>query len=189
MLILPNNYTPFNIMAVDPGLNNTGISIYTLNCNDRSIIAIDAFTLKNDKLNDNSGLDSDVHLDRIIKSYKLKNHLINVLHYVKPLIVICESPFYNHFRPSAYASLLQIIQFIQTTVIEYNPNVIFHTLEPLLIKKIIGAGMVTGKIDVKKAVTSRGDIMDKLICNIELLDEHSIDAIAIGYSFLKLSES
>lgn len=186
-IVAPKSYDSFNIIGIDPSVNNFGISIYSIDYLSRKINSIEAFTLKNQRLYDNSTLDEDLYSDRNIKIYKLKNHFINILANINPSLVICESPFYNPSMPNAYASLVQIIQTIQFACLEYNNNIYFSTIEPLLVKKTIGAGMTTGKIDVKDSVLRNELIMSKIINNVIELDEHSIDAIAIAYSFLKIN--
>lgn len=184
-IILPSSYNRFTIIGIDPGVNNFGISIYNMNNNE--IIDINAFTLINAKIKDLSGLNEETNSDRIIKIRKIQEHFKNILYTVNPILVVCESPFYNPSMPNAYASLVQIIEAIQLTCIEFNNNIIFTLIEPLLMKKTIGAGMMTGKIDVKLSVTNTKNIMEKLLVDINILDEHSIDAIAITYSYLKIN--
>lgn len=186
-ITLPYNYTDYNIISVDPGLNNFGVCI--ININDNTVKSIKAFTLKNDSLKDNVNLLNENNTERIVKLYKLKNTFLNILQHHNPILVISESPFFNPTRPSAFSSLTQVIQIIQMVCYEHNNNISFNTIEPLLVKKTVNAGMTSNKLNVKDAIKNITVIMNSLLNNIELLDEHSIDAIAIGYSFIKLNIS
>lgn len=186
-LMIPESFKIFRIMGIDPGLNNLGIALFDIDYSNRTIVRIEAFTLVNDKLKDESGLDLDTHAERTIKLMKLRNTLLNIVSANKPYMVACESPFYNRFRPTAYAALVEVIRLIHMTIIEHNGNTVFQTVEPLLVKKHIGAGMQTGKLDVKKAVSLKPELMSVLVNDLNSLDEHSIDAIAVGYTFLKTS--
>lgn len=171
-------------MSIDPGLNNCGVCIYDIEYKTNRVISIYAFTLVIEKVKDLSGLDIESFSERVVKLYKLKEILKSVLLTYSPSFVVCESPFFNRFRPTAYSALVEVLSVIRSSVIEYNSNISFNTLEPLLIKKIVGAGMMKGKLDVKQAVSQNKFIMERLIVDLNTLDEHAIDAIAIGFSFL-----
>jgi Holliday junction resolvasome RuvABC endonuclease subunit len=188
-LIMPVNYNNIRLLGIDPGVNNTGIAIFDLDFFHKKILSIEAYTLVNSKLPNYTGLDEEFFPERTVKLYKLKAAINYVLNSVNPCIVACESPFYNRLRPMAYGSLLEVLNAIHVSIIEYNHNVQFYTIEPLLVKKTIGAGMMKGKVDVKDSMLKRNDIMSVLKNNIDALDEHSIDAIAVGYSFLARLEN
>lgn len=186
-LIVPNHYQHVKIMAIDPGLNNTGIAVFELDYGSRSIVAIEPFTLVVQKLANTTGLDDELYSDRNIKLYKLRDNFRQVLANINPFAIVCESPFFNPLRPMAYASLVEVLAIIQNAIIEHNNNITFNTIAPKSAKKVIGSGMDTGKLDVRAAVMRHNDIMSVLRNDINMLDEHSIDAIAVGYSFLKLT--
>jgi len=184
-LIVPRGFMTYKILGIDPGLNNTGLAIFDIDYATRSILSIETITLVNEKLLDRNELNPETSMERISKLYRLKNAFKEMLQHISPCIVACESPFYNRFRPSAYSSLIETICYLHTAVIELNPNIIFETIEPLLVKKIVGAGATKGKVDVKHSVISNHVLISALKQNIELLDEHSIDAIAVGYAYLQ----
>lgn len=187
MLIVPSSFNTYRIMSIDPGLNNCGVASYEMEYGTNRVLSIDAFTLVIDKVRDISGLDDETFSERVIKLYKLKEALKQVFQIYNPSQVVCESPFFNRFRPTAYSALVEVLNVIRSSVIEYNMNIHFSTIEPLLIKKIVGAGMMKGKLDVKDAVSKNEFIMARLIKHLDTLDEHAIDAIAIGFSFLNIS--
>lgn len=187
-LIVPDQYKSFTILGVDPGLNHTGVAVFQIDAYNRLIQSIIAFTIHTNQLADTTGIDDELHTDRIIKLYKLKHSIQETIVKVNPVVIACESPFYNTKFPMAYAALVEAIDFIQSAAIEINGNIFFRTIEPLLVKKTVGAGMTKGKLDVKTAIANTPHLMRALQMNLDLLDEHSIDAIAIGYTFLKLSE-
>ena len=184
-LIIPDTYSVYKVLGIDPGLNNTGIAIFTIDCVSNSILNIDAFTLINDKLSDYTGLDEEQYTERTIKLYKLQEAVNHVLAFNNPIAVGCEAPFYNRFRPMAYGALLEVVNNIFASIIKYNPNILFHLLEPLLVKKIVGAGFMKGKISVKESVAKIPELVNVTSQDLNTLDEHSIDAIAVGYSMLK----
>lgn len=186
-LILSDKYHRINLLAIDPGLNNTGIAIYEIDYHTKTILKIEAFTIAVEKLRNTTGLADEDFAERLIKLLKLKSSILNVLANTSPCIVAIEAPFYNRFRPMAYGALVEVLSVIQSAVLEYNYGILFRKVEPLLVKKCVGAGMMKGKLDVKASVKNIPVVMNSLVNDIECLDEHAIDAIAIGYSFLKLS--
>lgn len=183
MLTIPDNFYNYNYLAIDPGLNNTGIAIFNMNYKTLELNSIHAFTIVTDKLRDNTVLDNDIYSDRMIKLWKIRSAMIEVLTVYCPANIVCESPFFNRFRPTAYASLVEVLSVFNSVIVEYNPNIMFEPIAPLLVKKTVGAGMETGKLDVKDSIKRIPYIMNILMNNVEYLDEHSIDAIAIGYTY------
>lgn len=189
-LFIPPIYNNYNIVSIDPGLNNLGIAIFNMKSTTSSdlfndVNTIEAFTLKNDKLKDPAYITNDICSDRYIKLAKIQEAMNYILNRYRPNQVLCESPFFNRLRPSAYASLVEVINTIQYCIYQYNTNVYFKTVEPLLVKKRVGAGYVNGKQDMKTAIMNKPEIISKLKNDVNLLDEHAIDAIAIGYGYLK----
>lgn len=184
MLVIPDRYINYKLVAIDPGLTNTGVAIYEINDRNK-IVNIYSHTIQPDKLPYKVLLDNSIVTDRVIRLFKLRLAIQILTSQVRPSAVICEGPFYSSFRPMAYGSLVETISYIQAGVMEVDPNIYFDLIQPLSVKKTIGAGMMKGKVDVTKAVSMRSDIMSVLRNPLEELDEHSIDAIAIGYSHLK----
>lgn len=188
MLHVPDYYNNYNILSIDPGLNNTGISIYNCSGHVNNVNTISAFSLNTDKVDDPKYVDEFWHTERMLKICRMKQALQNILIQVNPCLVICESPFFNRLMPSAYQALVQVISGFQQATIEYNQNIPFYFIEPLLVKKKIGAGFTSGKVSVKEMVGSNDFIMSRLVSNINYLDEHAIDAIAIAYGYIKSKE-
>lgn len=182
-----NYFNKFNLLAIDPGLNNTGLAIFEIDYYNRKIISIQANTIITDKVINKTGLTDEEFPDRLIKLMKLKQSLRFALMNSNPCIVACEAPFFNRFRPNAYGALVEVMNTIQMTILDHNHGILFYKVEPLLVKKCVGAGSMKGKLDVKACVSNIPEITNVLLSDINSLDEHSIDAIAVGYSYLKLS--
>lgn len=193
-LVTPDYFNQYKIIALDPGLNNTGVSIFTMK-NDfvkdayDNLISIESFTLINHKLPYPNFMDDDTHDERFQKLHRMYQALNLVFAQYGPMEVVCEAPFFNRLRPTAFAPLVQVIEYIKLALFNYNPNINFKLIEPLLVKKRVGAGYVNGKFDMKVAVSNNQEIISKLITSWNLLDEHAIDSIAIGYGYLKAKEN
>jgi len=185
-IAIPDAYKTYRILGIDPGLTYTGIAIYTLN-NYSELKSVEAFTIQPSLRDTSVLLDSEIVGDRYIRLMSLLRLMREVTCKYNPSVVACEGPFYSSFRPTAYASLVETINYIKQGIYGINPYTPTEIIQPLLIKKTIGAGMQKGKIDVAKAVSMNETIMKALTMNLDTLDEHSIDAIAIAYTYLVLS--
>ena len=181
---IPEHQHQARIMGIDPGLNNTGVALIDINSYTGNILSVQAFTLVNDALPDYTGLEPNWVGERVWKLHKLRTHLSMLFHNEQPKAVGCESPFYNRFMPMAYGALLQVTSMIHNSVIETRPHTYFEMLEPLLVKKTVGSGATKGKLDMKLCLSQIPAIMSVLQNPLESLDEHSVDAIAVGYTLL-----
>lgn len=182
--VIPNDYHRIRMVAIDPGLINCGIAIFNLNYSLKCVERIEGFTLTNDRLFNFAGLSEDNWTDRIIKLQKLRHALSIVMYNSAPSIVVCESPFFNRLRPSAFEPLVEVMTVIKQAVLDFNMNIMLDTLEPRVIKKAIGADAMDGKEAVREAVRRTEPITNVLVNPIDSLDQHAIDAVAIGYTYL-----
>ena len=66
----------------------------------------------------------------------------------------------------------------------YNPNIMFFTISPLEVKKSVRSKYK--KEEVRTAISQIPELTDILPTDYISYDEHSIDSIAVGYSFLTL---
>lgn len=188
-IVIPLEYGTYRLIGIDPGLNYTGIAIYDIDYVTGKILRIEAFTLNNDRLIDDTGFDLEFIPERSVKLYKLKYAIQTVLRDHNPSHVVCEAPFYNRFMPMAYGALMEVVCLINSAVLEWNSNIGFHTVPPLSVKKMIGTKAVKndtlkGKDLVKTAVSIVKEIMDVLVTPLHTLSEHAIDAIAVGYTLI-----
>ena len=175
----------FTLLAIDPGLNNCGIAIFEIQVKPFAILSIHALTLKSERLIDDSCLDDDDFIERLHKRYKMGNALRSLLERYDPCIVVSESPFFDRRKPGSFAILTEVITTLFDTVVEYNTLIRFSFVEPLLVKKVLGVAGEKGKEVVREAMGKVEDVMTVLIDPLEQLDEHAIDSIGVGYTWLK----
>jgi hypothetical protein len=84
----------------------------------------------------------------------------------------------------AYASLLELVRAVQIAINQTNPNILFSTIPPLLVKKTVRAmNDIKNKSNMTICVSNIPEIMSVLGQDLYNLDEHAVDAIAIGYTF------
>lgn len=184
-LYIPESYNSSRLVCFDPGLNTTGVSVFDVDSRTKRVSSVYAYTIYNDKLGDVTGLDSEILTERTFKLYKLCQGIHNAIDYFKPSIVGCEAPFYNRLMPMAFVSLSEVVSMIRHTVIQYNYNIPFYLVEPQKVKQGVGVAGKKGKQVVMDAIRNIPELMDNLTTPLDSLDEHAVDAIAVGWSMLK----
>jgi hypothetical protein len=106
-----------------------------------------------------------------------------------PHAVICESPFLGRF-PQAFAALTETMSMIRRAVYRFDRTVYVETVDPPTAKMAVGvSGKGKDKEDVRQGVLKlqAQGVLFNLNRDVTLLDEHSIDAIAVGYhKYLKM---
>ena len=184
MLVHDKLLEEFCFIAIDPGLNNTGIAIFYVKVTPFEILSITASTLKSDRLIDDSGLDDENFTERLHKRYKMGNALKRILEETNPCVVVSESPFFDRRKPGSFAVLTEVLTTLFDTVVNYNPLIRFSMVEPLLVKKVLGVAGQKGKEVVREAMSKETLLIQALSSPLEHLDEHAVDAVGVGYTYL-----
>lgn len=184
MLYTDPSYEKLCLMAIDPGLNNTGIAIFQLDLKPVKIVSIEAWTIQADKLIDDCGLDDEDFIERLHKRHNLGHALRGILKNYQPSWVVSESPFFDRFRPGSFAILTEVMTTILDTIVATDPGIRFSVVEPLVVKKVLGVAGQKGKEVVRDAMAKQTTLLSVLKTPLETLSEHAIDAIGVGYAFL-----
>jgi Holliday junction resolvasome RuvABC endonuclease subunit len=188
---LPNLHDyRINIIGIDPGTTNIGYCCISLNGYTNEVISTYAKTFRGDKLRQYNNNIEHIYGARMARLMAHKQNLINVFNEDMPSIIACESPFFHGARPTAYGPLVEVVQVIKESVLEYNNRIPLTMIEPRLAKKDIGAGLK--KEDMREAIIIKKDFFNITDEYISTLDEHSIDACSIAHSvylkFFNLNE-
>jgi Holliday junction resolvasome RuvABC endonuclease subunit len=186
MLYIPKDASSIaNIIGIDPGSTNLGMSIIGLDVMTMNVVSVDAFTLKAPKLNGYEYLEEH-YIDRIIRLRKLHNELVNLFHQYNPNAIAVESPFINMRRPQAIIALTETFYMIQQAVIDFKYYCPFYSITPSIVKKSVNVyANSSNKEDNRNAIQKIPSIIDNLIPKIQDLDEHAIDAICVAYTQIK----
>lgn len=186
MLYIPEqSLKSTTIVGFDPGSENLGFATIEFDFATYQIIATTAVTYVGSKLmNKNSWL-IEHHGERVARIASLKEMVKERLSEIDPILVVCESPFYNPRRPSAYGVLIEVMLALTEATREYDPWRVMCMIDPPTVKKAVGAKGNADKDAVKKAVIELPGLNYKGNTALIDLDEHSIDAIAVAYSKYK----
>ena len=174
----------FTLLSIDPGLNNVGIAIYEIETQPFKILSIQAFTLKSERLIDDSCLDDEDHTERVHKRYMMGRSLTKALQQYRPDVVASESPFFDRRKPGSFAVLTEVLTTLFDAVVAFNPLIKFVMISPQSVKMTLGVAGIKGKEVVREAMEKQQEIITVLQDPLETIDEHAIDAIAVGYSWI-----
>ena len=121
----------------------------------------------------------DLHGNRVVRLMQLGDAVLDLCRTYRPHAVIVESNYLGRFA-TAFAALVECVAMVRSSVYMYDPFLPLYQVDPSTAK--INAGMErikgTDKEDVRRAMRKRKGI--KWNVNLEELDEHSVDACAIG---------
>lgn len=170
------------MIGIDPGSTCVGISIMKIDVVSETILSTEAYTLHLDKLGGNEWLGEQCG-DRFKRIDKLKACLANIFRIQQPLCVSVESPFFNRFRPQAYGVLMEVLSAIREAVFTHDPWLAPYLIDPSSVKNAVGAGGAAKKEIMQERVLSLPNLNP--IVDLDNLDEHSIDAIAVNYARYK----
>lgn len=162
-----------------------GLAVFDLDLRNKKIVSIKAWTIKTDKLKNDTGLPEELYADKIIRLQKLYLHMLRVLKEEKINHVAYEGPFMNRLQPSAYGPLVSLMTMVHLAVMHTASGMGFSVFQPQEVKKSLGVAGKKGKEVVKEALSKHSELLNAMAfgnCLLDDLDEHAIDGIAAGYT-------
>ena len=167
----------FNIVGIDPG-NNIGVSIIEIGLPTYEILSVDTtFIILENNISKDS---NDKILDKLNVLSKVVTDLINIYN---PVAFAVEAAFMNVRFPKAVMQLSQYVAIIDHTIQLTNPFIKVFKYPPKYIKaRTVGSGNAD-KDAMTLGVSKINEISDKI--NVNILSEHEVDAVAIGYTALQ----
>ncbi|BDD79596.1 hypothetical protein [Burkholderia phage FLC9] len=187
MLVIPEGASPVGCIAgIDPGSETLGFGALKVDVVTLQIVESTAFTFVGSKLADSEGWFGGVHGARAARIRAHEDNLVQVFRYYQPNLVASESPFYSQFRPQAYGALTETVDAIRSALWRYDCWLDLFMIDPPTVKKSVGASSHAKKDEVKAALMALPDLNYNGPTPIALLDEHSVDALAVAYCRLKI---
>lgn len=172
---------PVRMVSIDPGTNSVGIAVCEFSADWTQMVVVDATTIDLQRLllryeKTRAGIWGD----RRAKLYILREAITRYLDAWRPVVVCSEAPYMGRF-PQAFAALVEAMSAIAAGVSEYDPSLRMATWDPASVKQAMGVNGRSGDKELmRRAITLRPDIV--MCTPIELLDEHAVDAICVGYT-------
>lgn len=179
MLKMPANSEPFKILTLDPGSSHLGVGIILDMLDGSPLVVDDSFTVHLKDTNPLYAEFGDLHGNRVVRLMQLGDAVLDLLRTHRPHAIIVESNYLGRFA-TAFAALVECVAMVRSAVYTYDPFMPLYTVDPSTAKINIGIERVKGtdKEDVRNAIRKRKNIVWNV--NLEELDEHAIDACAIG---------
>lgn len=175
---MPDSEDTFTILSLDPGTIFTGYGLIKANIQTLEMVQAKAWTVDASKLVDIQDWDTGLYGERFAR---VKQHGIAFYEYLiehQPMVVVCESPFYNPRRPTAYGALLEIVLTIREQLYQWDRWMMLHQIDPATAKKSIGVPGNSGdKSLVKEKLLQLNEFKN---IGLEDFDEHSADALLIA---------
>lgn len=185
----------YRILAIDPGTVTLGMCILDIDFDNFEINVVEAFTVNVMKSLGSKDQYKEIFGSRTLRLKLLSDAIYKELDQHEPDCIISESCYMGRMVTS-FESLTECKVFVREAVIRYDNGMSLQFIDPLTVKYGIGAVVKLPKgtkrkkgrkrPDTKLAVRKRLSELDDLkwnikIPNLEYLDEHTVDAVSIGY--------
>ena len=173
---------PFRIVSIDPGSDTLGLAHFDYDFNTRLLSLVEVETLQGHR---NAKIDpefAETHGNRIARLRSHRRVLERYFTRVKPHKVISEAPFMGQ-HAAAYAALVECIAYIRFALEYYDDTVPLVLIDPPTVKNGVGAPGNADKDRMRQAVleaSKHPPFINPSRIDLTVLDEHSIDAIAVG---------
>lgn len=170
------------ILSFDPGLTHAGWAVGSFDPLNDHLTILDYGVMEPSKDLDRAIMRPMLELcsRRILTLFATEDMLGGLITDYRPDYVCSEDAFFNRFRPSAYAALLQWITAVEMYLWR-NHRIPLYKFQPKVIKRAVSRGD-SGKLDVQKAIRKIPDLTFEE-SDRYTLKEHSADAIACNWTF------
>lgn len=183
---------PLRVVSIDPGTETMGVSLLGLHPITLEQSYIEAFTMRGSVVNyywGNVLHDGDGRDSRLLG---LEGQLLNYFIRVQPHIVVYEDNYLGA-SPQSFKALVEACMCIKHAIWKYNPYLASYTVKPNQAKSTVGAIPKKGMSkDERKELVRQGLLRYQTLQVpreiLLALDEHSVDAVAVGaYALEELS--
>lgn len=185
MLTMPADASPLiPVIGIDPGSVNLGVGVIWYNVDTCNIDATEAKTYNGERMGRGSWI-TERSGDRAGRIAAHRDNLLRIFNIVQPAVIASESPFFNQRRPQAYGALTEVVCAIREAVQLHDSWKHLQLIDPPTVKNAVGAKGNAGKEEVKEKLLGLSHINYQGDVPLAMLDEHSIDAIAVAYCQLR----
>jgi len=170
----------YRVLAIDPSTSATGFSVLDHNVlTQETHIAFASTVFRKDLLKRKDWI-ATVHGERSAAVAGYGEALADLLRYWSPTLVIAEAPYLSRL-PAAFKALVEVQTSLRLAVMEFDPTLPFETVDPARAKQNIGVSGKSGdKEAVAIAVRARPGLYTVNGVDLNQIDEHSMDSIAVG---------
>ena len=181
MLVLPEHEYIYRVLGIDNGTDTLGTVIADIDIRRDVMDVVHAETCTASKTANRWQSVTEIHGARFARYRALRLYLDDLLEEHQPDAIIVEGPF-MHIHAESFAKLRESLYMIREAAMEYHPLVQVHVVAPMSAKKAVKAKHYDkGKDPVRDAVLALKDVYYDDSIDPHILDEHTIDAIAVAY--------
>lgn len=181
MLFIPEGDDVYRLVSIDPGSSTLGVALFNIDLSNRYCYVEDAFTVNAFQRSQQYPQFIEVYGERAARLHSHQEFLLGLFDNYSPHGVICEAPYMGRF-PQAYAALVECVAAVRQAVIRYDCSIPLLTVDPPTAKIAVGvSGRGSNKEDIQKAIRQLPNLTYGERVDVTLLDEHSADAVAVGY--------
>ena len=173
----------FNIMGIDPGSRNVGVTIFGLNIqhtNNSIFLDIDKITTFNIAVEEER--DIGIHDGLLDRTNKIARLIKSIYLLYEPLMVGMESSFINISRMAAVIPLSRSIHAIEHIIYSTDRYAKILSMPPGVIKKVFKSKQI-GKDAVLEALKNKPHLVKKV--EMSRMTDHEVDSVAIAYTLLE----
>lgn len=172
------------IMSIDPGAANMGVSIMDYNPYRNHFTSRLVHTINFEAVAVMLyGHYRAFQPDRQLRMMSIQHAIGRYLSAWTPDVIVSEAPFMRD-KVQAFASLTECIAHIKTAAFNYSPLLEVVTIDPPTVKRSVGVPGNSGdKTLMHSAVLKLPNLTNSTGMDFQLLDEHSVDSIAVGYAY------
>lgn len=173
------------VVGIDPGSDTLGVGFLTFNVQTLEIVSTQALTL-NGTRNGRGSFATQIHGDRMGRINSHKWELSRIFTAASPVSIACESPFMSRRMPAAFGALTEVVCAVREAAMLYDAWKPLVMIDPPTVKRAVGVSGKTGGPEGKKLMLQALLVMEQALhydgdVPMRLLDEHSIDALAVAY--------
>ncbi|ANZ48389.1 hypothetical protein BIZ78_gp186 [Erwinia phage vB_EamM_Caitlin] len=173
------------IVAVDPGTSHLGLAVLDWEYGEAQAEVVWAHTVHAVDPTHDSGFGEYVGR-RDARMVFLQEKWAEFLRLATPTFVCTETPFMQRAKLSAYESGVELQLMLRRTLWQVYPGMSLHGFNPIIVKSFVGVeAKGTDKTHMRAAVMKL--YADHSLIDLSVLDEHSIDGIAVGNIFVRVS--
>lgn len=173
------------IAAVDPGTSHLGMAVLDWEYGQPQAEVVWAGTAHVADPTHNNAFGECVG-KRDARLVQLEEQFREFLQLSCPTFIATETPFMRRAKLSAYESGVELQLMLRRTLWDVYPEKSLHGFNPIIVKSYVGVeAKGTDKTHMQRAVMQL--YANHTRCDLSTLDEHSIDAVAVGNIFVRVN--
>lgn len=173
-----------NLISIDPGSNYTGTAVLQVN-NGGNIKVIYVETIDVERQLHRNDSVINLYGVKYAKQLIIAQQISKLIDLYTVPYVCSEAPFLKPGRSRIFESLVGILSVIRHQIQTNHYGCMFETIDPKSVKMSVGVNAGSKNKNDMAVAVKKLPIEWESDIGVSLLDEHSIDSIAVGYAMCK----